>query len=47
MAQSVILKKEEKMSAVVASLPPGFLESHFVDAFIEMYPKEWERIQNL
>lgn len=47
MAQSVIVKKEEKISAVVASLPPEFSESKFLDAFIEMYPKEWERVQKV
>lgn len=47
MAQSVIVKKEEKVAAVVASLPTGFSESEFIDAFIEMYPKEWERVQKV
>jgi hypothetical protein len=47
MAQSVIVKKEEKVSAVVSSLPSGFSSNEFVDAFIEMYPKEWERVQKI
>ena len=47
MAQSVIVKKEEKISAVVATLLPGFSESQFVDAFIEMCPKDWARIQKI
>jgi len=47
MAQSVIVKKEEKISAVVATLQPGSSESQFVDAFIEMNPKEWARIQEV
>ena len=47
MAQSVVVKKEEKIAEVVATLPPGFSETQFVGAFIEMYPKEWERIQKV
>lgn len=47
MAQSVIVKKEEKIAAVVASLPTRFSEGEFVDAFIGMYPKEWERVQKI
>ncbi|HBA88534.1 MAG TPA: hypothetical protein DCZ75_11310 [Geobacter sp.] len=45
MAQSVIVKKEEKVAAVVASLPTGFSEAEFVDAFIKLYPNDWDRVQ--
>jgi hypothetical protein len=45
MAQSVIVKKEEKIGSVVSSLPVDFTEAQFIEAFIEKYPKEWERVQ--
>ncbi len=47
MAQSVIVKKEEKIAEVVSSLPAGFSEAQFLDAFIEKFPKEWERIRKV
>ncbi len=47
MAQSVIVKKEEKIPKVVSLLQAGFTDDQFVDAFIEEFPKEWERIQNV
>ena len=47
MAQSVLVKKEEKISIIVASLPIDFSESQFLEAFIEKYPKDWERIQKV
>lgn len=43
----VIVKKEEKISAVVASLETGFTETQFVEAFIQMHPKEWEHVQKV
>ena len=45
MSQRVLVKKEEKISIIVALLPVNFTESQFIDAFIEKYPKEWVRIQ--
>jgi hypothetical protein len=47
MAQSVFVKKEEKIASVVSSLPADFSDSQFLDAFIEKYPKEWARVQNV
>ena len=47
MAQSVIVKKEEKISSVASSLPQDFTETQFIEAFIEKYPKEWERVQKV
>ena len=45
MAQSVIVKKNEKIGQVISSLPVGFTNDQFIDAFIEKFPKEWERIK--
>lgn len=47
MAQSLIVKKEEKIAETVSSLQNGFSEAQFVDAFIERFPKECERIQEV
>ena len=45
MAQSVIVKKEEKISKVTSLLQAGFTEDQFVDAFIKEFPKDWENVQ--
>lgn len=47
MAQSVIVKKEEKIGKVVALLPADFTDKQFIEAFIETFPKEWERVQKV
>ncbi|NDY73501.1 hypothetical protein DO021_17660 [Desulfobacter hydrogenophilus] len=47
MAQSVIVKKNEKIGQVISSLPVGFTNDQFIDAFIEKFPKEWERIKKV
>ncbi len=47
MAQSVIVKKEEKIASVISTLLPDFTEAQFIEAFIEKYPKEWDRVQKI
>lgn len=47
MAQSVIVKKDEKIGIVIYSLPVGFTDDQFVDAFIENFPKEWDRVKKV
>ena len=47
MAQSVIVKKDEKITTVIKSLPDGFSDFQFIEAFIQQYPKEWKRVQKV
>lgn len=42
---SVILKKDEKISAVVNSLGSSFSTEEFIVKFKELYPKEWSKIE--
>ncbi|GBF07782.1 hypothetical protein DAERI_170041 [Deinococcus aerius] len=42
---AVILKKNEKVGEVIASLPEGFTEDQFIEKFAAIYPKDWERIE--
>lgn len=41
---SVIVKKAEKVAAVVSGLPTGFTFEAFLEAFQVAYPKEWENV---
>ena len=47
MTQSVIVKKNKKIGQVVSSLTVGFTDDQFVDAFIEKFPKEWNRVKKV
>lgn len=35
---------KEQVRQIVSSMPPGFTESDFVDAFRQTYPYEWKRL---
>ena len=41
---SVILKKDEKVQKVVESFEEKFSFDGFLEKFIEMYPKDWKKI---
>lgn len=41
---AVITKKDEKVALVVQSLPEGFNQDQFIEAFKAAYPKDWEKI---
>ena len=41
---TVIVKKDEKVKATCDSLQPGFTFEQFLEAFQEMYPKEWANV---
>lgn len=43
---SVIIKKDEKMAAVVEGLAPGFTFEQFLEAFQLKYPKDWARVES-
>jgi len=47
MAQSVIVKKDEKIAEVASSLPPCFTDEQFISSFIETFPKDWARINKV
>ncbi len=42
---AVILKKDEKIQSVVEALPAGYTQDEFIDQFVGMHPKDWDRIQ--
>lgn len=42
---SVILKKREKIQTTCDSLQPGFTFEDFLEAFISLYPKDWEKLR--
>lgn len=42
---SVIVKKDEKLSAVANSLGGSFSPDEFIDKFQELYPKDWEKVE--
>lgn len=44
MAQSVILKKEEKMIAVFAAMQNKEDFNEFKEVFKSVYPSDWERV---
>ncbi|MGE9942456.1 hypothetical protein ACQRBH_12870 [Bariatricus sp. SGI.161] len=44
MAQSVIVKKEEKVKAVFAAMQDKNNMQEFKDLFKSMYPDDWKRI---
>ncbi len=45
MAQSVFLKKDQKIADVVSSLSPGYSEDDFIRKFRERYPDDWKKIE--
>lgn len=47
MAQSVIVKKDEKIAKVISLLPDRFTENDFIALFQTQYPKEWKRIESV
>lgn len=40
----VFLKKEQKLTAVAKSLPPGAPDGDFIAKFQEMFPDDWDKI---
>ena len=40
----IFLKKDEKVSAVIAALENTHTEMQFVEKFKELYPNDWEKI---
>lgn len=44
---TVVVKKEEKVAKVFEALGDTRSETDFIQKFIEMYPKDWERINKV
>lgn len=42
---AVVVKKEEKVAAVIEALGDNISESAFIEKFKELYPKDWDRIK--
>lgn len=42
---SVIVKKDEKISAVASSLGDSFSPDEFVSKFQQLYPKDWGKVE--
>lgn len=42
---AVILKKDEKIGAVVNSLQTGYSFEDFIDRFKELYMSDWKKIE--
>ena len=42
---ALVVKKEEKVATVFAALGENATETAFIEKFIEMYPKDWEKIK--
>lgn len=47
MARSVVPQKEKKVEAVFAALGSAHNEKLFIEKFKELYPKDWERINQV
>lgn len=47
MAQSVVVKKEEKVNKIFAELGVDCSFEEFFNKFIEEYPNDWERINKV
>ncbi len=45
MGQSVLLKKDEKIAAVVSKLLNSYTEEDFIALFKEMYLSDWKKIE--
>lgn len=44
MAQSVVVKKEEKVRNIFLEKGMDISEKEFIEVFKSLYPKDWERI---
>jgi hypothetical protein len=42
---AVFTKKDEKICEVVNSLDDNYTQEEFISKFIEMYPKDWGKIE--
>ena len=42
---AVILKKDEKIKAIIDLLPENFETESFIDKFKETYPKDWKKLE--
>ncbi len=42
---ATITKKDEKVEATVSTLSENFTQEEFIEKFIELYPKDWEKIE--
>ena len=42
---AVILKKDEKIKKVIENLPEKYDLQNFIDKFIELYEKDWIKIE--
>lgn len=42
---SVILKKDEKINAIIELLPENFKIQDFIEQFKETYPKDWKKLE--
>ena len=42
---AVILKKDEKIKAIIDLLPENFETENFIDKFKETYPKDWKKLE--
>lgn len=42
---ATITKKDEKVEAAVSALYENFTQDEFIEKFIELYPKDWEKIE--
>jgi len=40
----IVLKKQEKLEAVMAAMPAGGPPEYIANKFQEMYPKDWDKI---
>lgn len=47
MAQSVIIKKEEKVTSVFEKIGINCSFEDFFAKFVELYPDDWERVQKI
>lgn len=44
---AVVVKKEEKVAKVFEALGDKITEADFIEKFKEMYPKDWQRINQV
>ena len=42
---AVLHRKEEKIEVVLSKLPKDYTDKQFVDAFIQLYSKDWGKIK--
>ena len=43
---SLVSRKKEKVLAIFAALGPELNEQSFIEAFKQMYPEDWQRIND-